>query len=1315
METAEQHICHCEEPARRDGAGQLQRFLKALDPTFAPVDGRSLEDLLVFAKRYSSQIRFHQFPNQQNDDLEKSWRDFFRHDLSVLASSIITVDLAQIKKDYDEINQHLNNLCDQTTPDNHAMLEAFKALFDPIMGIAKRIDRWYAVTLPNHLIRQDLDLLIQSFLAHHLAKGVHYAQTFAEVNKGKVLNLHLELLDNQHIWQIEGLNLDKITKPFEDDDSIYEGNSLAEQLRNASLFVEDIFQAFFQGISKIVSRGDDYLRNSLEEYPAHQPQMALFIAFLELFRLAQDQMNGLTEKHLQFYYRDVLRLQEKPAQPDKAFVVFELAKNVSEHHLAKQTALDAGKDKIGNPLQYGLTKDFVVHQAKVASLKTLYFLNFEGKTAPLPRPIANSLDGYGGKFTGKNKAWQTFGTLDIESLLKRAKGVQNICEAIDLKSFAEQNRNIGFKKHSVGFAIASPQLVLGGGKRLVKLSFENAKKIFGGKNTVNVQLTGEKGWIELEENAEIKELIGAMGSKFPDGNTIEKGYWFDGKTDLYVYLPIKEKAIISFNTKIHTEANFNTKYPVMQVLMRTIPANLEDWNSLEMDKMAIEVQVGSINPDTGLPINFDGVTKLLTHNDNGSVDNTRAFDPFGFYPSKDSAFLIGSEEIFNKPLKKLGIQLNNRENGLNSQHFEVSILQNQNWSSIGNYSRNDLRSVLKDDTKFTREDIIEVKSWSQGLEKGFIKLQHTDIPIPSPGLVPQSAVIIQPDIFQIAQSFKVSQLSLNYHSVLENLDPKIDQFFHIYPFGTTEISANKTDKIGVIETKKLLPNFTYESLSPDSFGKVFSNKKDKVSWTPKDGKNVLLNVYQKLTGEQDLRNQYTGKIQEQGHLFIGLEDLKPLESLSLLFQFAEGSANDEDHDPPKIHWSYLTNNEWRPLRDERITSDSTFGFRATGIMVFDIPADITDKNTLIATEKSTSWLCATVTKDSDRFPQLIDVVAQATEVQLIDNQNDSSHFDEALKADSISKLVVRTANIQSVKQPFASFEGKAPEVGRPFYTRVSERLRHKARAINAWDYEHIVLNQYPNVFKVKCVQHIDPNCLCRETEMSVAIRDNQDNPKTKETVCCGSQIAPGHVMIVPIPNLKNRVEVNPLKPKNSRRTLVSIEEYLKKRTSPFVHIHARNPEYEPILTMFKVQFYEGYDKGFYLKFLNDEIVKYLSPWAFNEDVDVSFDNKIYASSIINFIEERPYVDFITDFKMIHCKHNCCPESTIEKFKGDDIPDLQDCDEWEDFLKEKLTEDGDFVAIPATPRSILTSVNQHLISIYEAPVVLSPCEKIALGK
>jgi len=37
-----------------------------------------------------------------------------------------------------------------------------------------------------------------------------------------------------------------------------------------------------------------YMHFALEAYPSHQPHMALFITFLELFRLAQDQMNGLT-------------------------------------------------------------------------------------------------------------------------------------------------------------------------------------------------------------------------------------------------------------------------------------------------------------------------------------------------------------------------------------------------------------------------------------------------------------------------------------------------------------------------------------------------------------------------------------------------------------------------------------------------------------------------------------------------------------------------------------------------------------------------------------------------------------------------------------------------------------------------------------------------------------------------------------------------------------------------------------------------------------------------------------------------------------
>src|SRR5687767_8768408 len=40
------------------------------------------------------------------------------------------------------------------------------------------------------------------------------------------------------------------------------------------------------------------------------PHFALFLAFLQNFLLAQADLNGLTKKHLDFFYRDVLRLKE---------------------------------------------------------------------------------------------------------------------------------------------------------------------------------------------------------------------------------------------------------------------------------------------------------------------------------------------------------------------------------------------------------------------------------------------------------------------------------------------------------------------------------------------------------------------------------------------------------------------------------------------------------------------------------------------------------------------------------------------------------------------------------------------------------------------------------------------------------------------------------------------------------------------------------------------------------------------------------------------------------------------------------------------
>jgi hypothetical protein len=48
-------------------------------------------------------------------------------------------------------------------------------------------------------------------------------------------------------------------------------------------------------------------------------------------------------------------------------------------------------------------------------------------------------------------------------------------------------------------------------------------------------------------------------------------------------------------------------------------------------------------------------------------------------------------------------------------------------------------------------------------------------------------------------------------------------------------------------------------------------------------------------------------------------------------------------------------------------------------------------------------------------------------------------------------------------------------------------------------------------------------------------------------------------------------------------------------------------------------------------------MNFLSPWAFTSDTDLNFGGRVHQSVLIDFIEELPYVDFLTDFELYHIK------------------------------------------------------------------------------
>jgi len=291
------------------------------------------------------------------------------------------------------------------------------------------------------------------------------------------------------------------------------------------------------------------------------------------------------------------------------------------------------------------------------------------------------------------------------------------------------------------------------------------------------------------------------------------------------------------------------------------------------------------------------------------------------------------------------------------------------------------------------------------------------------------------------------------------------------------------------------------------------------------------------------------------------------------------------------------------LDTENVVLDTTNQLLTSGIIKFVIPTGATTANTILPADLI--WLRASVAQNVTAVSQLIDVAANAVEVEFTDQENDPAHLDTALAASSITKLKNSLSAVKTVTQPYASFDGSAEETDDTFYIRVSERLRHKNRCITPWDYERTILEAYPSVHKVKCIPH------ARE----------------------GSWLAPRYVMIIVVPDLTNQNAIDPLQPKVDADTISSITEFVQEHTGMQVQLKVKNPTYQKIRLDFKVKFRTGYEFNYYSEQLKAELIEFLSPWAYESDSDISFGGTIYKSVLLNFVEDLEPVDYLTDFYM----------------------------------------------------------------------------------
>lgn len=398
---------------------------------------------------------------------------------------------------------------------------------------------------------------------------------------------------------------------------------------------------------------------------------------------------------------------------------------------------------------------------------------------------------------------------------------------------------------------------------------------------------------------------------------------------------------------------------------------------------------------------------------------------------------------------------------------------------------------------------------------------------------------------------------------------------------------------------------------------------------------------------------------DEGTLFIGLQNLVPANNLNLLFQLAEASS-DSESPKQEVQWNYLDNNIWKPLRNGfEILDDASENLTTSGIVKFALPENMTRDNTIMP--KGLFWIKASVPQNSKAVSETIAIFPQAISVTFTNGAaNDKLRLSQPLAAGSISKLSVADANVKSVQQPFDSFGGAVPEIEQQFYVRVSEELRHKGRAIQKFDYERLALGQFPQLFKVKCINH------------SFALDANlykNDFP-----------YAPGYVILAVIPDLNKLKAGNSFEPKVPVSILEKIETYIRKRTSPFVRFRAMNPRYEKINFCLRVNLFAGKDENYYKEKLKQDLKEFLAPWAVGRYDKLTFGQCVFRSDIIRFMENTDYVDFITDFRM--SKQTNTPNSYFEKICPDtprsiliagDIEvciNKPDCEDWKMCYDEK---------------------------------------------
>lgn len=1213
-----------------NGTHQASRLLTALDPSYVNLEDRSMATMLAFIADLSQQIKYYNLENEEDGN----WSDFYTSDISIVLASIISTDLEKIEERFNLIieNFYKNQSFD-------LRFEEFKNLSELIYEMLSKFNLWYndiskiniqskrfesTIEYEFHnVIEEKIKLQLQRFKSYLLALN-------SDKVVGKKINLDFE--NYSPIWQHQDIK----------EDNIFFGKDKLEKITSAMLQFRLVFRSLFNSLHYSVYHFEKYFINSLKFKNDHHPNIGLLIAFLKLFNHVQNDYNSLSSRLLNYYYRKYLKMDPRPAIPDKAFINITPSPSIERYNLPKGTRLTTKLNIDGVDVIFETSEDLEITQASIQSLRTLYLSRIDDLDTShyklvshiYSAPIANSKDGQGGKFEDVYGEWPIFG---------------------EEQEYKPQGQNT-MMNGNIGFAIASPILDLAEGRREVTLTlnftpestrifkrlvYDVHEKVNSSKeadeplNTIEetyynrvfnqvdttrnfkIYLSGERDWVEIDPSTITIKAVGEGTWLYDFSKNIEDCIEIMNAMEIKFSISKAKPPIVPFDPDAIKDEYFDTDFPVMKIILND---NKQPFSYSFLQNLVVQ--------DVNIKVKVDQVRNYQIYDEAYNPQPGRNIYPFGASPGRNARCYIGVPEIFRKEVTNVKFNFawtnmpetvklfKNRYEGykdpVHPSQLKVRFGVINDYEVVTNYD-DSLSFPFFPSTEGDLEIHDETDITSSEFELSDYAFDILDI-LPDPYLSNQNP--LDPD-------------TRTGYFVIEILEPRNAFSHNIFQ---NEIQEAVNRNISNPKNQKKFPgepvtpfvrtlNISYEAEA--KFNVTFGDRRLPEEYFYIHPFGIEKTYYDGSPDKDGLLPSY----EDDGYLFIGLENVNAPETISIYFELSSKKTKTLNvTQPPQVVWRYLSYNKWYVMDESKVLFDGTEDFTKSGIVRLQLPMKINDKNDIL--DYGVFWLSASLSGDTELVCHVIDVQEHGVEAHWVIEPSVQERLRTPLPPFTIDSLETTIPEIIGVRQGFESFGGVAPENDTEFFARVSERIRHKGRGITHWDLERIVLERFHDVQQTKCISYLS-NPL--EDNHIETVQEYINLEKSKEDYN-GVQHKEG-IKIVVVP--KKKTYFKNLTPKFSLNQLLNFESELSKLISPFTSVKMINPQYEYVRIICNVKFTENKNNGQTLEKLKDQINKFISPWIFDSEKPINIGGSINENVIQNFIKGLPYVKFLTKFSIIH--------------------------------------------------------------------------------